>query len=193
MRIPKPKITGGCLAFLCAYAVFDPYGSFWLFLVSVAFHEGAHILAMCFFRKKILTIECGLGGLLIRTEPMSYLEELLTAAAGPVANLCLFLLSVGKFPVAAIVNGVLFAYNLLPIYPLDGGRILRSCLRMCLPISLCDGVERAVCLCAFGFLIAGGLYGSFVLHSGLWPVLFCGFLMVRVGETVFPERKNNSL
>ena len=189
MKGPKVEISTGCLAFLCAYGVFDPMGSFWPFVLSVALHEGAHVIVLLLCRREILEIRGSLGGFLIRTAPLSYGRELLTAAAGPVMNGLLFLLTAEKYPVWALVNVVLMAYNLLPFYPLDGGRILRGILALILPPTCAELIERGIRICAFAALTVGAMYMTFFLHSGLWPVMFLGFLFFRVGETAFSHGK----
>ena len=187
MKVPKIDLSTGCLVFLCGYGVFDPYGSFWPFLLSVLLHELAHMVMLRCLGKKILSIKGSLEGFLIQTEPLSYVEELITASVGPLVNLLLLLLAGKQYPVMALVNGALLVYNLLPFYPMDGGRILRSCLSMMLPLTLGEMVERGVGLCVFTLLFMVALYLSFGLHSGLWPVLFCAFLFLRVGKVICPE------
>lgn len=191
MKRPRVEITAGCLAFLCAYGIFDPYGSFRPFLFSAVLHEGGHLLALRLMKIRVEGIRGELGGFVIQTRGLSYGQELMTAAAGPLVNLLLFMLWGRGDPVMALVNGVLLCYNLLPFYPMDGGRILRSCLRLLLPLTLSEWVERTICALTYLLLFLGGTYLSFGLHSGLWPILLCGFLFLRVGNVIFPGRKTN--
>lgn len=191
MKDPKIEISTGCLAFFCAYGIFNPYNSFWPFLLSVALHEGGHLLALWFLKRRVTGIKGSLGGFVIQTPPLSYGQEMLTAASGPAVNF-LLLMTMGRvYPVMALVNGILLCYNLLPFYPLDGGRILRCCLRLLLPLSLGEWVERMIGVGTYLLLFAGASYLTFELHSGLWPYLFCGFLFYRVGDTILPKRKTN--
>jgi stage IV sporulation protein FB len=69
-------------------------------------------------------------------------DNILIVAAGPIVNLILMLISFGLKSVLpagilydfmdsmANVNGVLFIFNILPIFPMDGGRISKSVLSL---------------------------------------------------------------
>ncbi len=190
VRGPKIFLSNGLLAFLCTYCVFDPRHTFLPFLFSVGAHEAGHLLMMRWLQIPVLGVRGTLGGLEILTTPLSYRQEILVALPGPGVNLFLFFLTRDSYPLMALVNGILFLYNLLPIYPLDGGRILRGCL---CSILLPTQAERIEHVCAagifFGFLMLS-LYLSFTYRCGLWPILFCAFLFYRLGETILPKRKN---
>ncbi len=177
--------------FWCAYGIFDPYGSFWYFLASVILHEGGHLLTLWLLKKKVVGIYGTPSGMEIQTVPLSYGEEMLVAATGPFVNLLLLILSIGRIPLLALINGLLLSYNLLPFFPFDGGRLLRSCLRSQLKFPLCDTIERIIGICSFILLFTGAVYLSFGLHSGLWPILFCGALFCKVGDVLFPRKEAN--
>jgi stage IV sporulation protein FB len=63
-------------------------------------------------------------------------------AAGPLSNLFLFgltMVTISSFPGVeflvnlAAVNLILFIFNIIPIYPMDGGRLFRAFLMMKMP------------------------------------------------------------
>ena len=93
---------------------------------------------------------------------ISYGGELLTAAAGPVINLLLAaamgLLGRWWEPLYLLAGAqaVLGCFNLLPILPLDGGRMLWLALCWGTDPFLADRVARAVSLAAAGLLTVAG-------------------------------------
>jgi Zn-dependent protease/CBS domain-containing protein len=114
-----------------------------LFFASVLLHELSHSVVAARSGLKVSGITLFLfGGVSKLTEePKSASVELKMAIAGPLSSLVLaaifLLLSVVLHPVAGgvfgtvfrwlgIMNGFLAAFNLLPGFPLDGGRVLRA-------------------------------------------------------------------
>lgn len=93
-------------------------------ILASAVHELFHILAISLQNLKILSVQVDLPGMKILTEPMKPVQEVLSAAAGPLGSLItlIFLKSYPELAVCGMVQGI---YNLLPIYPSDGGRIVR--------------------------------------------------------------------
>ena len=189
MKDWKVEVSNSYLLFLCAYACFDQGNSFVPYLLSVAFHEAAHLAAMLALHIPVYGIRFGLRGAEIRAVSLPYRQELVVSAAGPSVNFLLLWLSVRRYPMLSFVNLTLLVYNLLPIYPLDGGRILRSLLRSFLPFKVAEVVERVCVLSCFALITAFSLYLSFGLQGGMWPILCCGFLFYRLGETILPKCK----
>lgn len=129
------KISPLLLLIIFSYCLIQ--GSFyplWVLLFSML-HEAGHLLAICLLHGDTNGMKGKGQGFEIRFSGLSYRGEFLAAAAGPLTNLLLFLL---LWPIAAIweekgirycafANFLLMLTNLLPVYPLDGGRML-SCL-----------------------------------------------------------------
>lgn len=183
------EISPAFIGFLCAYCYFDPGQTFFPFLISVILHEAGHLAALLLCGAKIYRLRLEALGAAIETEPLSYPKELASAAAGPTVNLLLFSLTLRKNPPFAMVNLCLLVFNLLPFYPLDGGRMLRALLSM-----FCS--DRAVCLTEeiiggmfFFSLLGGAVYLTCVCHIGLWPVLVWALLFLRVAWAAEDERR----
>ena len=97
---------------------------------AAAVHELGHLAVLWLYGRRIFGFRADLGGAVIRTEPLPAREELLCALAGPLAGL-LTVLFFRFLPRLACCAAVQSFYNLLPIYPLDGGRVCRNFRNIC--------------------------------------------------------------
>lgn len=168
MKISKLplRIEPGLVALLCAWFYFDPAGTFLPFVCAAALHEAGHLAMLLWLRQPVHSLCLGLQGAVLRTGPLRYRDELLAAAAGPAMNLALLLAFSRTLPRFALVNFCLLAYNLLPFYPLDGGRLLRAVLRTLLPLRAAVWAERGVCLLCGVLLLACAGYLTLCWHAG---------------------------
>ena len=180
-------------------------GTYWLMgvagviglLLSIVIHEFSHSLVARRYGMPIRGISLFIfGGVAEMTEePPSAKSEFLMALAGPLTSLALAVL-LYQFHVAATVlgwpdqiagvafylaylNAILAVFNLLPAFPLDGGRMLRAVLW-----GWRDDLKSATRWAArigggFGIaLMLGGVY--FILSGyiigGVWWILIGLFL-----------------
>lgn len=102
-----------------------PYQWVCAMLLAAAFHECSHLLAVTLLGGEILSIRIGARGAVIEIGELSPWKELLCALAGPLGSATL-LLTARWFPRLAICGLAHCVYNLLPLFPLDGGRALRG-------------------------------------------------------------------
>lgn len=120
-------------------------------LLSITLHELGHSLAAMSFgcRVRDITLMMMGGCATLLSMPRKAWQEFLVAAAGPAVSLALALFGLltpawtyragsfyfrntfGAFLFYQIgmLNAVLFVFNLLPAFPMDGGRILRAFLQ----------------------------------------------------------------
>lgn len=113
---------------LAAALLLLPWAWVGAFLAAAAVHELGHILATQILGGKIVGISLGLHGAQIHTAPMDPKSQLPAILAGPLFGLLPVLLW-EKCPRLALCALLLSSWNLLPIFPLDGGRALRLLLR----------------------------------------------------------------
>lgn len=168
---PSKNITiepGFCLLIAASLLVFPPN---WViaWLAAAAFHELCHCLALWFCGATIYAFRLGLNGTVIDTESLSVRQELLSALAGPLGGWSLFLF-LRLAPQLAICALLQTLYNILPIYPLDGGRAILCCAELIM------GRDQAFSFCRyFGYIILallfiGACFVTVFLKIGLLPI-----------------------
>ena len=101
-------------------------------LCAGGFHEFCHYLAVRAVGGGVEGLVLRPAGAVMRTTPLSPRQELLCALAGPVGGLALLLFA-RWIPLTALCALVQSAFNLLPVFPLDGGRALECAVRIFLP------------------------------------------------------------
>ena len=115
---------------LCALAILMvPLNWLAAFLLAAGIHELGHICAVYSLGGKINNIKISISGAIIETGLMPVWKNLLSSAAGPAASL-LLVLFISRFPRVAVCGLCHGFYNLLPVYPLDGGRILNEIYKL---------------------------------------------------------------
>ena len=90
------------------------------------------------------------------------------AVTGPACGLCLVLLY-RWFPELALFALFHSVYNLLPMYPADGGRIFAGLCKWILPPGVEEKAARAVGAGTAFLLVCAGLYGTLFAKLGLFP------------------------
>ncbi len=177
-----------------AVEVFNVIALICLAFACVLLHELGHVLmALSFGITTPRIILYPIGGIAwMKQVPREPRTELLIALAGPAVNIFLaalsFLLIGGSFPIPSVeaplslegflvalvwINLMLGLFNLIPAFPMDGGRVLRAILAMKLPYT--KATEIAVRIGEF-FAIALAIFSILDLQ----PVLFLISLLIFV-------------
>lgn len=147
----------------------------WLLAAMVAafIHELGHYTAVRLLGGSIYGIKFGISGAVMEASDLPKWAELVCVIAGPLAGLLLGL-TYPCFPVTAICAVAQSIYNLLPIYPLDGGRILRSA------VLLLGGTEYCcVVIQRFTFVVLLFLCIYIRYLYGISLFLFPGAILLR--------------
>jgi Zn-dependent protease len=165
-------------------------GTSLLFFGSVVFHELAHSVVAQHYKIKVMSITLFLFGGLARIgrEPDKAIQEFNIAIAGPLASgflsgffYLLTLLFPGREALGAaagylcLSNGMLALFNLLPGFPLDGGRVFRAIVWGATK----DFTKATRVAGASGKLIAyamiiGGVWMS--IHYSRWSYVWFAFI-----------------
>ena len=153
----------------------------WIFAIVLAalFHELCHYLAIRCCGGKILGAAAGINGARLQVSGLSQGQELICALAGPIGGLVL-LFGIRWFPRIAICGVCQSMFNLLPVYPLDGGRALQCGMELILPIHQAERVclwVRRICLAV---VIGLGIYGSLIKGLGMMPLLLGGIICGKI-------------
>ena len=165
-----------------------------IFVFSILFHEMAHALAakkLGIPVKKISLFFFG-GGAHLNDDFFRFYRpkaEFLMTIAGPLSSLLL----AGIFYALSLVRGkplepvfswlfvlsVLVAtFNMLPLFPLDGGRIFRSVL-CALKVSLARATKIAAAVSTvLGVLLVIISFGLFGIFSGIWISIVVFLLII---------------
>ena len=98
----------------------------WVFsaVLAATLHELCHLIVLFLCGGKIHGICIGIRGCEITADTMDQWGQFLSILAGPAGSLSLLLFS-SIFPRLAVCGLFHGLYNLIPVLPLDGGRILQ--------------------------------------------------------------------
>jgi len=148
-------------------------------LIAAFWHELCHILAVKLCGGSIRSMEVGDSGAVMECREMTPGREVICVLSGPFGSMLLLCL-VKWFPRIAICGCFHGLYNLIPVYPLDGGRALQAAafalLQRDQAESLCMVVRYAVTILFISF----ALIGTFVLNLGAFPLMLVAILLFRM-------------
>lgn len=173
-----------------------------LFFASVLAHELSHAIVARRFGLKVAGITLFIfgGATSIEGDSRTPRDEALIALAGPISSLVIgaALVGLGALVEArearvllgwlGFINVVLGVFNLLPGYPMDGGRVLRAILWRLRGDPNTATRQAAIVGRVVGYLlVAGGIFWALRsgdIGSGLWLALVGWFLATAAEATV---------
>lgn len=181
---PRMSVTPGFLLLLGGLFWLDegigllPWG-----LLACLMHELGHVAAAAACGGRIDWLSLTAVGAELSFSyhtPLSYGQDCFVALAGPAVNLlagggCLIL----GWHLPAVANLGIGAFNLLPVQPLDGGRVLYGLLADRLDPDWAERLMTASAGCLTGILVGVGLITA-VQYANVTLLLTAGWLLAGI-------------
>lgn len=160
-----------------------------IYLITIIVHELSHVIACIKLNIKVKEISLfPFGGVaklgnFIADNPY---KEILISLVGPLANViiavCLLLLSKiikqnNYIHFGLMLNIYIGFFNLIPILPLDGGRVLRAIISLKFGIKYATNKVIALTYLISFFLIICGLYILFFRKEGMYLLFIAIFII----------------
>ena len=149
-------------------------------VLAAAFHELCHVGAIYALGGRVGKISAGGSGARIEMEGLYGFREFLAAAAGPAGSF-LLLVFLRNFPRLSICGFFQGAFNLLPVYPMDGGRMLCCLLQPILGEEKTKNIMKfleGTILCTLLFLL--------LRQQGAMGKILVGILIFRIFSAKIP-------
>ena len=175
IRIDLKPLDCLLLALMCMVVPLE-----WLLasVAAAAVHEAFHLLAVNLCGGTVYSVRIGGSGAVMDSALTEGWKELLCILAGPAGSFAVMLVS-AWFPrtaVCALVQGV---YNLLPVYPLDGGRAVRCVTSMLFRETTGRTIDSALEWMTVILVCVSGVAGTCVLDLGYLPLLMAGIFSLK--------------
>ena len=164
-KFPEIQISGWFFVFLAVILLTVPLPWILAAVLAALFHEFCHIAVILILGGKIHGFMLYPGGAVLEVSDLNPGRELLSAAAGPAGSF-LLMIFVSSFPRLCVCGLIQGLYNLLPIYPLDGGRILSCGLRIFMCEAETEKISRVVEKVTVSALIVFSVLGCFCYSWG---------------------------
>ncbi len=157
---------------------------FALTFIFILLHELGHLVTGITIGLKVKKINIHISGLSVEFEnygKQRNANKIVVDIAGPLINIIALVIAIIiKQEEIAYINLLLAIVNLLPIYPLDGGQILRTLLRKRFTyketINFIESISQytliiltAIASC---YLLIGKNMGIFIAILYLWTIIF---------------------
>mgnify|MGYP002870053441 CR=1 FL=1 len=173
------------------------FGKLDLFLYYYLFsimHEFAHVIVSLILKvdiDEIVLLPFGVNAKYINLN--SSIKELIISSAGPIASLLFAIIFKDK--TFEYINICIAFFNLIPIYPMDGGRIIKALITIVLSIfyknekakikaqKICNGITK-ICL----IIVMGISLLSFFYYQNYYMFVLALYIIYISKEEIKKER-----
>ena len=169
------------IAVLIFFRQIEPFIYFYVFVI---FHEFSHILVALILKIKVLEINFLPFGVNAKFDfEIHKIKEIFIASAGPVFSACMAYF----FKEYMVQNLFICITNLLPIYPLDGGRILKNTMILLLGQKLGAKFYNNLLIFLIILLLIFNIIVIIFLRS--FQFLFVSFYIIQIAEEELKKDK----
>ncbi len=213
LYFPNIKVELSALIFIIFGLFFNCFNYLFLFYLLALIHELAHVLMAIIFKVEVEEISfnaLGFNAKIKDLEFVSFKKQVLILLAGPLSFIPSYFLitylyeinfiSIYALKVALDDNISLLIFNLIPFYPLDGGRILELILYKFNPAYKAKKIKVFISCIVSIFLISlciedyQYLLLLFIVYYALTSIIFLkreyhDYLISRVGKISFFKKK----
>ncbi len=190
LKIGKIEVSPGFLLIVALFYYLDEQGIVSWGLLACALHEWGHYAAATLVGGEVVCLRLSaVGGEmeLSSRSILSYKKELLTVIAGPAVNLtAAFLvaaLSDQRNETAFLFSGLNFTvacFNLLPAFPLDGGKIVHILISMLHSQKAAEKITRVLTVMLAGAALMAGAILFWKTGKNL-TLFLVGFWLLKMG------------
>ncbi len=163
---------------IAVYLLLVPVSWLSAWLIAAMVHELFHIIALKLCGFSINGIIIGASGAQIKTNAYPGIKMILCAMAGPLSGFLLLIL-LRCFPRVAICGLVQSLGNLIPMYPLDGGRAFCSILNMIFTNRVSYRIYKSTEVAIVVLLIMIAIYCTAKFNIGIMPVFMMGVFLMK--------------
>lgn len=175
--------------------------TFFIAYSIVLIHELCHLLAAILLNVKVYSIIIMPFGMTIRLDSSimrSPKKETIVAIAGPISNAIMFLFGyILLYAKIQSLNLYLFLFfnlamlivNLIPVPPLDGGRILRTIIIKYVGLIPSSRIIRKISYIFISLIITAGIFLLIIFHGNPSLLMIGTFLFFNLAD----EKKNSDI
>lgn len=185
MRNSVLKIDQGTCLFFACMLLLVPLKLVLAWFLAIFVHELWHYIALKACGAKIRSVSMGISGVLMDTGPIGTWKELVCSVAGPLGGFSLLLVA-RWLPRTAIFAFLHSGYNLMPIFPLDGGRALRCVLIKLFGSKDGEKLSEVVSRVVIVLLSLVSIYLSWKFHFAALAICFIGSVLILRWRRKFP-------
>ena len=179
--LDKIKISPITVIFMIFSVLFGQGKPFLLYFMVSVIHELAHFLFCLLFNVSIqqfTLLPFGVSMEVLDIDKISSIKQIIIYIAGPLSFIVTFLLftclkkinliNENNFNFLTKVNYLMALFNLIPIFPLDGYRILKAILQLFIPYKKALKISNIISfICYFLFLMINFISIQIMLSSFL--------------------------